>query len=108
MFSEPAPVQLSNNPISLQQQILGVLAAAFLAGVLVFRCSLPPQSWRRVEASMTMEELHDKLGEPTIIKPNEICWREKRLLGHWELTVYLNEGSGKSLQNNFRYFAERD
>jgi len=106
MISESAQVRLSNDAIPLRQQILGILAAAFLAGVLFFRFSLPPQSWRRMDASMSMEELHAKLGEPSAMKANEIGWRERRLLGNWELTVHLNEESGKSLQNNFRFGKE--
>jgi hypothetical protein len=105
MISEPAP--LNNETIPFRQQIFGILAAMFLAGVLLFRFNLPPHAWRRIDASMTIEDLQTKLGEPFVSTANEIRWREKRLLGEWRLTVHLDKESGKTFQNHFRFFGQK-
>jgi len=83
---------------------MGILAAVFLASVLLYRYAMPPESWRRVDASMTLEELHVKLGKTHLERVNEMRWREKRLLGDWELTVQLNGESVKKFQKHFRLF----
>ena len=88
----------------MSEHVRGILAAAFLAGVLLCRVTQPPESWRRVNASMTIEQLRIQLGKPRMESANEMRWLEQRLVGNWELTVNFDEESPKAFQKHFRLF----
>ena len=92
-----------SEPLSRRQRLLTILVFAFLGVVLLSRFSHSPRRWRSVEASMSPQELSATLGTPTFERTNEMRWREKDLLGDWELIAERNGTQVTSLRKKYHW-----
>ena len=90
-----------SQPLSRRQRLLTILMFAFLGLVLLSRFSHSPRRWRNVDASMSPQELSATLGTPTFDGTNEMRWREKHLLGNWELIAERNGTQVTSLRKKY-------
>ena len=79
--------EAKSEPLSRSERLQALLMFAFLGLVLLSRFSHSPMRWRKVDVSMSPEELLGALGTPTRDTANEIRWYEPHLLGDWELTA---------------------
>jgi hypothetical protein len=86
-----------------RERLLTLLMFAFLGLVLLSRFSHSPRRWRNVDASMSPQELSATLGTPTFEGTNEIRWREKHLLGNWELIAERNGTQVTSLRKKYHW-----
>jgi hypothetical protein len=95
--------KLKSDPLSRRQRLLTILVFAFLGVVLLSRFSHSPRRWRSVDASMSPQELSATLGTPTFERTNEIRWREKHLLGDWELIAETSGTQVTSLRKKYHW-----
>ena len=85
-----------SEPLSRRERLSTLLMFAFLGVVLLSRFSHSPERWRSVDPSMSSQELSATLGTATFEGTSEMRWREKHLLGDWEL---IAETSGTQVTN---------
>jgi len=92
-----------SEPLSNRERLLTLLMFAFLGLVLISRFSHSPRHWRSVDASMPPQELSATLGTPTLERTNEMRWREKHLLGDWELIAERNGTQVTRLRKTYHW-----
>jgi hypothetical protein len=92
-----------SEPLSRRERLSTLLLFAFLGVVLLSRFSHSPERWRSVDPSMSSQELSATLGTPTFEGTNEMRWREKHLLGDWELIAETSGTQVTSLRKKYHW-----
>jgi len=92
-----------SEPLSRRQRWQVLLVFAFFGLVLLSRFNHSPRHWRHVDESMSPQELSARLGTPGFERTNEMRWRDKHLLGDWELIAERNGTQVTSLRKTYHW-----